>query len=230
MKERKSMQHNLLSHVTLSLKNLEETIETGIKGYIKAGMALEAIKSGKLYKGAYGTYEAYCRERWNFTPQYSNRLIAAAKIVNKMKISETTGSVIPQSENQVRALSQVADPISAWMETQEATGKEQPTAKDIREVIQKDEDDVIDVEVACTVSDPKDVFWGRFAHLLDQPYEFGETTGRPQVSVSTDNASVKRLAKLIDATGYTKRAIVSQALCLLEEAIALNSAETDSRK
>ena len=230
MKERKSMQHNLLSHVTLSLKNLEETIETGIKGYIKAGMALEAIKSGKLYKGAYGTYEAYCRERWNFTPQYSNRLIAAAKIVNKMKISETTGSVIPQSENQVRALSQVADPISAWMETQEATGKEQPTAKEIREVIQKDEDDVIDVEVDCTVSDPKDVFWVRFAHLLDHPYEFGDTSGRKQIGIDTDDGTVDRLEELKNMTGYTKGAIVSQALCLLEEMIALKNGESSSRK
>lgn len=230
MKEGILINHNSLSQMIPSLQQLEETIETGIKGYIDAGQALHHIKSKKLYKGAYNTYDEYCHERWGFTPQHSNRLISAAKVVGEMQKSEPTGSVLPQSENQVRALSQTTDPLSAWKETQESTGKKQPSANEIREVMQKDEDDVIDVEVACTVSDPKDAFWVRFAHLLDQPYEFGETKGRPQVSVSTDNASVKRLAKLMDATGYTKRAIVSQALCLLEEAIALNSAETDSRK
>ena len=213
----------------LSLQKHEQVIEEGRQTFMDVGNALMQIKENRLYKVSYSNFGDYCKERWGFTQQHAGRLISGTNIVNRIK-SVPTGSALPQSENQTRALSKSENPVVDWKKAQEITGKQQPSGGEIREIIRKDEDDVIDVEVACTVSDPKDVSWGRFAHLLDQPYEFGETKGRPQVSVSTDNASVKRLTKLIDATGYTKRAIVSQALCLLEEMIALKNGESSSPK
>ena len=59
---------------------------------------------------------------------------------------------------------------------------------------------------------------------------FGDTSGRKQIAVNTDDGTVDRLETLKNMTGYSKGAIVSQALCLLEEAIALKNGESSSRK
>lgn len=210
-----------------SLQDLERVIEIS---YIKAGQALQYIKSKKLYKSSYRTYDEYCSERWGFTPQHANRLISAAKLVDQMKKSEPIGSVLPQSESQVRALSKTDDPTSAWKESQQKTGKKQPSAKEITMVTQKTEGNVIDAEIVESRSDPKDAFWASFSNLLDHPYEFGDTSGRKQIAINTDNDSVERLEKLRSMTGHTKGEIVSQALCLLEEMMTLKNREISSQK
>ncbi len=224
MKERKSMQYNLLSHVTPSLKNLEETIETGVKGYIKAGQALEYIKSKKLYKGAYDTYEEYCRKRWGFTPQHANRLISAAKIEDKIK-SEPTGSVSPQTESQIRALSKSKNPEIDWKDIQEATGKEQPTAKEITAYLkEKYTENTIDAELIEDDPDAIETDTAMFlVDVIDNPYEMGSKTGRPQVSVAVDDITVSRLNQLREHFNIPKASVVAQALLLLEKTVELQS-------
>lgn len=218
------MKTNILSQNTLSLRQLEKTIENGIKGYIEAGQALQLIKSKKLYKSSYRTYAEYCQKRWGFTPQHSNRLISAANVAVEMQKSEPVGSPLPQSESQVRVLSQTDNPITAWKEAQQTTGKEQPSANEIKVVALKHDDDidVIDTEVDTPDTDnKKNILLESFSHILDQPYEFGHTSGRKQIAVDTDDASVERLENLKSMTGYTKMAIVSQALYLLEELLLI---------
>ena len=216
-------------NMELSLQKHEQVIEGGLQTFIDVGNALMQIKENRLYKVSYSNFGDYCKERWGFTQQHAGRLISGTNIVNKIK-SVPSGLAPPESENQTRALSKSKDPAEDWEKAQKISGKEQPTAREIKEVIRKDEDDVIDVEVHCTVSDPKDAFWVRFAHLLDHPYEFGDTSGRKQIGIDTDDGTVERLEELKNMTGHTKGAIVSQALCLLEEMIALKNGKSSSRK
>ena len=130
-----------------SLQNLEKKIEAGLEYFRIAGESLRIIKEQKLYKSEYSTYEEYCQQRWGFSPQYANRLISAEN-TTKMLESETIGSLLPQSESQVRILSKSKDPSAMWKSTQEKTGKEQPTAKDIEAHMRENEDkDTLDAEI-----------------------------------------------------------------------------------
>ena len=208
-----------------SLQAYEKIIDMGIKGYSEAGIALEAIKSKKLYKGAYGTYEEYFRERWGFSPQHSNRLISAAKVIGEMQKSEPTGSVLPQTESQIRALSKSKNPEIDWKDIQEATGKEQPTAKEITAYLQeKYTKNTIDAELI--EDDPDEIETDTAMFLVDvinNPYEMGSKTGRPQVSVAVDDITVSRLNQLREHFNIPKASVVAQALLLLEKTVELQS-------
>ena len=113
----------------IELNILEDVISNGLDMYVKVGDALLLIKSKKLYKKGYQTYDNYCRIRWNMSPQHCNRLIDASKIAKKM-LSRGEKD-LPKTENQLRALASAEDPIEAWIGARAHTGKMQPTAEEI---------------------------------------------------------------------------------------------------
>lgn len=117
----------------VALVSCEQRIERGLKTFIDVGQALAEIRDSRLYKGTHDTFEAYCRERWNMTPQYANRLVLAADVVTSM---ETIGSTpAPTNEGQARALAAVPAPERAdvWREAVESTGGK-PTAKAVADI------------------------------------------------------------------------------------------------
>lgn len=214
-----------VQHSEDSLKEHEAIIEKSLKGYQKAAASLKAIKDNKLYKGAYSTYEEYCTQRWNFTPQYANRLIKAAEIVNVISKSETHVSVLPETEGQARALSKTKDLASAWRKVQKITGKDQPTVRDIEAFLQgESNDDTFDAEIieeVHTDAETNTISYPLFADIINTPYKMGCKTGRPQVSVAVDDASIVRLNQLNDNLHTSKASIVAQALLLMEKALDL---------
>jgi len=209
-----------------SLKDLEKKIEVGLEYFRMAGESLRIIKVKKLYKREYSTYEDYCHQRWGFTPQYANRLISAASITKSIEESETIGSVLPQSESQARMLSKSKNPDIDWKGTQEATGKEQPTAKDIEAHLQEKEDkDTFDAEIIEDNNVETKVYTNPVAFsltsMIDIPYEMGLITGRPQVSVGVDDASVLRLEELTNHLGTSKASVVANSLLIMEKLLEL---------
>lgn len=83
-----------------ALAQYETVIETGLQTFYEVGTALLAIRDNRLYRQDYSTFEDYCRERWEMTPQHAGRMIQAAKITANL---EPMGS-IPSSERQAREL------------------------------------------------------------------------------------------------------------------------------
>lgn len=216
--------NDIVSSDTASLQECESIIEVGIASFKEAGKALDYIKSKKLYKGAYSTYAEYCKKRWGFTPQHANRLISAAKIEGKIK-SEPTGSVSPQTEGQIRALSKSENPEIDWKDIQEATAKAQPTAKEITVYLKKKyTNDTIDAELI--EDDPGETKTDTtmvLVDVMDNPYKMGPKTGRPQVSVVVDDITVSRLSQLREHFNISKASVVAQALLLLEKTVELQS-------
>ena len=205
-----------------SLQDLEEKIEAGLEQFRVAGESLRKIKEQKLYRNEYSTYEDYCKQRWGFSPQHANRLISAANTVRQIEESEPTGSVLPHSESQARILSKSKEPNATWKSTQEETGKEQPTAKDIKIHLQEKEDkDTFDAEIIedNNVEDTNTVTFLR--GMIDIPYEMGSITGRPQVSVGVDDDSVARLKELTKHLNTSKASIVAKSLLLMEKLLDL---------
>jgi len=64
----------------LSLGDLEQRIEAGLKTFIDVGTCLLEIRDRRLYKEkGYTRFEDYCREQWGWGKRYINRQIEAAK-------------------------------------------------------------------------------------------------------------------------------------------------------
>ena len=205
-----------------ALRQQETIIERGLTGFAEAGAALIRIKKNKLYKEHYATYKEYCLQRWGFTPQHANQLIAASMTIDRMN-SETTVSVLPASERQTRALSKSDNPAKTWMEAQEKTGKEQPTAKEIEEIMAPtdDEEEIRDAEIievpVDNTPEPKSNLQLLIEEILQTPFERGIRTGRAQVSVIADDPTIQRLETLKNQLGTAKQDVVAKALLLVEK-------------
>jgi hypothetical protein len=79
--------------------HLERKVE---KAFHEAGSALKEIRARRLYRSSHDTFEFYCRERFGFTRQAANYLIAGASIYENLT---TNGcQILPTSERQVRSL------------------------------------------------------------------------------------------------------------------------------
>lgn len=91
---------HLTLHEQTALEAHEAVIEQGIKTFYAVGTALLAIRDERLYREHYPTFEAYCRERWDFSKTQANRLIQSADVVANL----TPTGVIPEAERHVRPL------------------------------------------------------------------------------------------------------------------------------
>lgn len=96
------------------LNQHEAVIERGLQTFVEVGNALLAIRDGRLYRADFGTFEEYCAVRWGFTQRHSNRLIAAAEVVNNVggRIGNNHENPvpigpIPENEAQARPLTKI---------------------------------------------------------------------------------------------------------------------------
>jgi hypothetical protein len=83
------------------LHKLESVIEKGLQTFLDVGNALLSIRDQRLYRGTHTAFDAYCRERWNFSKTQANRFIAASEVAKNL----APIGVTPRSESQVRLLS-----------------------------------------------------------------------------------------------------------------------------
>ena len=100
------------------LEELCDTVTRGLSNFAKVGEALAEIRDKQLYRNHAGTFEAFCRDRWDMTAQHAGRLMSAAAICRQL---EPTGFV-PQNERQARQLGTL-DPDTrqdAWDEAIES--------------------------------------------------------------------------------------------------------------
>ena len=120
-----------------SLLSLEETIEKGIHTFVQVGEALAHIKSEKLYRERFSTFEAYCQTRWNFSRMHAYRLIDASKTEKQLKMSPIGDIPLPKNEAQSRKLNGLNEKqkASAMVLAQEKAGDESITSSIIEEAV-----------------------------------------------------------------------------------------------
>ena len=116
----------------MNLQQCETIINDGLNKLYDMGKALEAIKSEKLYKPGYKTFDEYCLKRWDLSYKRVHQIIQHARTVDKIS---TVVDVSPETERQTRELNKSSDPVYSWQKAREETGKEQPTSRDISNVI-----------------------------------------------------------------------------------------------
>ena len=119
------------------LERCEVVIKQGLKTFVEVGQALMLIREKKLYRAEFGTFEAYCQDKWGFTDNFSRRLINSSQVIENIK-SVPMGTVLPQNERQARPLTKLEPELQAeaWQKTVEQHG-ENITQKKVEEVVKE---------------------------------------------------------------------------------------------
>ena len=116
---------------------LERKVE---KAFYEAGVALQALRDKRLYRSTHPTFEEYCRERFGFTKRSAYYLIDSVLIVDNLQKSEPLVHKMPTSERQCRPLKRLKSPKrqqEAWAIAVEQAGGKVPTAKIVKEVVDR---------------------------------------------------------------------------------------------
>jgi len=115
------------------LEQYETIIEMGLNTFFKVGEALNLIKSKRLYRQDYSSFEEYCQRRWDFGRHRANQLIDASQVYNNLL---TNGiQILPTNERQTRPAAGLTatQQVKVWQQaTEQADGRE-PTAKEVEE-------------------------------------------------------------------------------------------------
>ena len=124
----------LLLAESLTLAECEAVIERGLQTFVEVGNALLTIRDGRLYRAIAGTFEDYCRERWNMSRPRAYQLIDAAMTVTNLS---TTVDILPTSERQIRPLTYLepVDQQTVWQEIIEKVQGGKITAAIVQKIV-----------------------------------------------------------------------------------------------
>jgi hypothetical protein len=113
------------------LARLEDVIERGRKAFIEVGQALLEVRDGRLYREGHDTFEAYCRERWEFGRSYAYELIDASRgalVVSGIPDIEPPSNAA-QAAELVPLLPDENALVGAWRELAPSTASASPRDK-----------------------------------------------------------------------------------------------------
>jgi hypothetical protein len=99
---------------------LENEIREGMEVFYHVGMKLKRIRDDELYKeDGFGTWEEYCRVRWDWSRPYVQRLITASEyrhVIPSVPSGHTSngeGKNLDWSERSIRELTRIPDKSGA---------------------------------------------------------------------------------------------------------------------
>jgi len=120
-----------------SLENLEKVIERGVESFLATGSALKEIRTEKLYREGYKTFEAYVKDRWGIDRSRAYQLIDASDLKADLStiVDKNPKADEVKTEGQLRELASVpaeslADVIA---KASEIAGDAPLTAKVLKE-------------------------------------------------------------------------------------------------
>jgi len=122
----------------LQLDHHEQVIENGLQALVDTAMSLRYIRDNRLYRNNYTTFEEYCFDRWGRKRRWADRMISAALVVESL--NESPGTQMPKTEKQLRPLTKLDDPKDqqqAWENALNNSEKDQPTAKEVADEVEK---------------------------------------------------------------------------------------------
>lgn len=116
------------------LDELEVTIHDGLQTFVDVGTALAEIRDNRLYRQQYGTFEAYCQERWGLERRKAYRLMDAAGVVKN--VSNWTQN-LPENEAQARPLTKLEpkQQREAWSRAVETAPNGKVTGAHVEHVV-----------------------------------------------------------------------------------------------
>ena len=114
------------------LERCEVVIKQGLQTFVEVGQALMLIRDKRLYRAEFGTFENYCREKWQINDRYARRLINASTVYENIK----NGPIGPKTETQARPLTKIEPELQSevWQETVNRHG-DNITQKKVEDVV-----------------------------------------------------------------------------------------------
>jgi len=123
---------------TAELERLEGVINRNLQSFYEVGLALMKIRDLALYRDVLGfdTFEAYCKQKWDFSRSYAYRLIDSAKVI---EIVSPIGDKKPETESQARALACLTpeQQREAWQKVIETAPEGKVTAAIVKKVVRE---------------------------------------------------------------------------------------------
>jgi DNA repair photolyase len=89
------------------LEEKEGVVTQGVRASIAAAKALFEIhtyKGGLLWRQAYLSFEAYCRDRWDYRKAHAYRLVNCGDLVTELQEKSPKGDRLPRTESEARPL------------------------------------------------------------------------------------------------------------------------------
>ena len=136
------MTTDILPHNDLAQN--EAIIQKGLNTFYEVGNALTEIRDNKQYKENYSTFEDYCLERWDIKRRQAYKFIEASQVVSNLQnVPNLAQNEMPNNAGQVTEIAKAPQEEQAevWETAQEETGSEQPTAKEIKLVVESRKED-----------------------------------------------------------------------------------------
>jgi len=114
------------------------------QAFYQAGKALSELRERRLYRSTHKTFEAYCRDRFNYSRDAAYLKIAAAEVYdNIQKFLPTIGRQIPMptTERQLRDLAKAdIEPemqASAWVQSVDEAGGRVPSGRIVKGIVEQ---------------------------------------------------------------------------------------------
>lgn len=131
----------------------EEVVERGLGAFVQVGIALMAIRDGRLYRETHATFDEYVKERWKMSRQRAYQLINAAGVVADLS---TTVDTLPANEAQARPLTLLlpSERLEAWQgarELAQAVGLAMPQARHVEEFVRQHKEEKQQRAAAATM-------------------------------------------------------------------------------
>ncbi|MGL4620940.1 MAG: hypothetical protein ACRCZS_18070, partial [Chroococcidiopsis sp.] len=124
------------------------------RAFFEAGKALRELRERRLYRSSHKTFEAYCRERFGFTRQAANYLIAGAEIFENLT---TNGcQILPTNERQVRPLYALEpeQQCQVWQQAINLADGKVPSGRVVKGIVEQlKEKPLVFVKEFCQVGD-----------------------------------------------------------------------------
>ncbi len=118
-----------------ALERLCKVVDATVAGYADAGAALQEIRDRQLFRATHSTFDAFLKDRWNFSLQHAHRIIAAAAVARNVAPTGET----PRSERLARPLTTLepAAQIEAWSEARAMAANDPVRPEHVREAVAK---------------------------------------------------------------------------------------------
>lgn len=131
------MERQLTTVERSRFRTLEKIIDEGLETYVRVGVALAEVKSAKLYRDDYGTWESYVRQRWNFSKRHADNLISASEVTQRLiENGNNCSQKLPATESQARELAKAPPEAQAEIWEDVLDEHEEPTAKDVKRAVE----------------------------------------------------------------------------------------------
>lgn len=121
--------------VASALRDAEAVIEQGLRTFVEVGSALIRIRDERLYRDGYGSFEAYCEQRWGMSRPRAYQFMDAAALTQALSpMVDNPTILLPENERQARELVGLAPERAAEILARTAAANDgRLTAPTIRE-------------------------------------------------------------------------------------------------